>query len=429
MTTQLDAERPALRDIPGIRFPQADGSEVPYEVFSSQAVYDREQERIYRGPYWSFVALAAEIPNVNDFKSTFVGDTPVVVTRTADGLACFVNRCAHRGAMVCREKHGNAASHTCVYHQWSYTPKGDLQGVPFRRGVRTEQGMLPGMAKDFKTEEHGLQKLRVVDYRGLVFASFSDAAPSIEDYLGPEMRPWVDRVFHKPVVYLGCTRQFSKSNWKLYFENVKDPYHASLLHLFHTTFNIFRVGMKARSIPDAREGLHSVITVTKPQVQSDTSAAYKQQEIRSMQEGFALEDPLLLGQLKEYEEDCTNQIQPIFPQLVIQQIHNTLVARQLLPKGAGNFELVFHFFGYEDDTPELREMRLLQTNLVGPAGYISMEDTEATELVQRGTVRDGDKTSYMGMGLDAPDKTDTNITESLIRRFWAGYQNAMGYRP
>jgi anthranilate 1,2-dioxygenase large subunit len=113
--------------------------------------------------------------------------------------------------------------------------------------------------------------------------------------------------------------------------------------------------------------------------------------------------------------------------LVIQQIHNTLVTRQLLPKGPNNFELVFHFFGYEDDTPELREMRLLQANLVGPAGYISMEDTEATELVQRGTVRDGDKVSYMGMGLDTPDETATNITESLIRRFWAGYQKAMGY--
>jgi anthranilate 1,2-dioxygenase large subunit len=52
-------------------------------------------------------------------------------------------------------------------------------------------------------------------------------------------------------VYLGCTRQYSKSNWKLYTENIKDPYHASLLHLFHTTFNILRVGMKARAIPDA----------------------------------------------------------------------------------------------------------------------------------------------------------------------------------
>ena len=123
----------------------------------------------------------------------------------------------------------------------------------------------------------------------------------------------------------------------------------------------------------------------------------------------------------------TNHIQPIFPQLVVQQIHNTLVARQLLPKGPGNFELVFHFFGYADDTPELRELRMLQANLVGPAGYISMEDTEATELVQRGTARDGDKHSYIAMAREAPEQMDTVITENLIRRFWVGYQGLMGY--
>lgn len=406
-----------------VHFPQQDGSRVPYRVFSSQEVYEREQERIYRGPVWSFLGLEAEIPKVNDFKSTFVGDTPVVVTRTATGLACWVNRCAHRGAVVCREKRGNAASHTCVYHQWSYSCEGDLQGVPFRRGQKGQAGM----PKDFSPEGHGLHKLRVDSYKGLMFATFSDETPPLPDYLGAEMRPWIDRLFHKPIEYLGCTRQYSKSNWKLYLENVKDPYHASLLHLFHTTFNIFRVGMKARSIPDATHGLHSIITATKLEEAGDTAAAYNAQNIRSMDNGFTLEDPELLGQIKEFDELTTNHIQPIFPQLVVQQIHNTLVARQLLPKGPNNFELVFHFFGYADDTPEMRELRLLQANLVGPAGYISMEDTEATELVQRGTVRDADALSVLDMARDAPEQQETLITENLIRRFWMGYQKLMGY--
>lgn len=112
---------------------------------------------------------------------------------------------------------------------------------------------------------------------------------------------------------------------------------------------------------------------------------------------------------------------------MIQQIHNTLVARQILPKGPDNFELIFHFFGYTDDTPELRALRIKQANLVGPAGYISMEDTEATELVQRGTVRDGDATSVIEMSRGNPDQQDTVITESLIRKFWVGYQKLMGY--
>ena len=406
-----------------VHFPHPDGSRVPYKVFSSQAVYEREQEKIFRGPTWSFVALDCELPNTDDYKSTFVGDTPVVVTRRPDGgLAAWVNRCAHRGALVCRNARGNASLHTCVYHQWSYDTSGNLQGVPFRRG----QKGVPGMPPDFNLADHGMRQLRVASYKGMVFASFSDEAPALVTYLGELMCSWIDRVMCKPIVYLGCTRQYAKSNWKLYYENVKDPYHASLLHMFHTTFNIFRVGMKARAIPDPVGGMHSIITATKIDDQ-DTSAAYKQQAIRSMDDGFTLEDDSVLGFIQEHDEACTNHIQALFPQGVLQQIHNSLVARQILPKGPDQFELVFHFFGYADDSPELRALRIKQANLVGPAGYISMEDTEATELVQRATLRDPDVNTVLELGRSDPSRTDTMISENMLRQFWVGYQKMMGY--
>jgi anthranilate 1,2-dioxygenase large subunit len=405
--------------------PSVDGSRVPYGVFSSQTIYDLEQDRIFRGPTWSFLGLEAEIKQAGDFKSTFIGDTPVVVTRTDDGgLAAWVNRCAHRGAIVCRQLRGNATSHACVYHQWRYDLEGNLFGVPFLRGLNGQAGM----PAEFDRAAHGLRKLRVESYAGLVFATFSETVEPLADYIGPVMGGYIDRVFHKPVAYLGCTRQFSNSNWKLYLENVKDPYHASLLHLFHTTFNIFRVGMKAHCVTDEGHGLHSLIMAIKAD-QGETSAAYKDQKIRSFDSGFTLEDESILALVPEYDVVATNHIQPIFPQLVIQQIHNTLVARQLLPKGPNAFELVFHFFGYEDDTPEMRALRIKQANLVGPAGYISMEDTEATELVQQGVVRDADATSVVDMARDAPDQCDTLITEKLIRSFWAGYRRLMAVDP
>jgi anthranilate 1,2-dioxygenase large subunit len=62
--------------------------------------------------------LEAEISKPGDFKSTFAGDTRVVVTRNDDGsISAWVNRCAHRGAMVCRA--ARAKSHICAFHQWS----------------------------------------------------------------------------------------------------------------------------------------------------------------------------------------------------------------------------------------------------------------------------------------------------------------------
>ncbi|HKR88254.1 MAG TPA: Rieske 2Fe-2S domain-containing protein [Phenylobacterium sp.] len=404
------------------RWPTEDGRHTPYRVFTDPDVYTREQERIFRGKTWSFVALEAEIPNVGDFKSTYVGDTPVVVTRGKEGvLHAWVNRCAHRGAKVCRQARGNARDFTCIYHQWAYGPAGDLLGVPFRRGLKS----MSGMPADFDMGGHGLQKLRVETYRGLVFVTFSDETEPLETYLGAEMLPWIDRVFCKPVVFLGVLRQRMNSNWKLYFENIKDPYHGHLLHLFHNTFNIGRPNMDVANAIDARHGLHSIIAAIKNEASKDTSI-YKDNRVTTFKDDVRLQDPEIVRMRTEFDLPVTNHIQSIFPSLVIQQIHNTLACRQILPRGPGSFELVFHLFGYEDDDDELRDMRILQANLVGPAGFISMEDGEATELVQAAVTPDPNHESTMLMGYGAPEGARSLITEQLLRSFWSGYRAIMG---
>ncbi len=397
---------------------------VPYAVFTDPVIFEREQTRIYQGPTWHFLALADEIKHPGDFKSTYIGITPVVVTRTKDDrIAGWINRCAHRGAVVCRQLRGNARIHTCVYHQWAYDQEGRLKGVPFRGGLNDKTGMPAA----FNLDAHNMTPVKIAEYRGIVFGSLGASAPPLTEYIGQEMLPWVDRIFCKPVEYLGCTRQYAKSNWKLYYENVKDPYHASLLHLFHTTFNIYRSNMQGRSIVDSRHGLHSIITST-PRDDAATSAAYKEAGIATYQEKVMLQDASMLAVRREYEEQTSNNIQTIFPSLVIQQIHNTLAVRQVLPKKVDEFELVFHFFGYQDDEPAMRALRLKQANLVGPAGYISMEDTEATELVQRGvTSSPQGEGSYLGMGDEARDQQSSLITEHMIRSFWRGYRELMGW--
>ncbi len=222
---------------------------VPYGVFTDPEVYAVEQERVFRGPAWSFVALEAEIPNAGDYKLTFVGDTPVVVNRAPDGrVHAFVNRCAHRGAALCRELRGNVTSHVCVYHQWAYDLEGNLVGVPFRRGLNGQGGM----PADFDMRQHGLDKLRVDSYGGLVFATFSHEVEPLADYLGPMPRAAIDRIFNRPIRVLGDQRQYIAGNWKLYAENTRDPYHASLLHLFHCTFGLYRSSQKGKCVLDER---------------------------------------------------------------------------------------------------------------------------------------------------------------------------------
>ena len=57
----------------------------PYRLFSDPDIYELEQTQIFRGQVWSFLCLEVEIPNPGDYRTTTVGETPVVVTR--DGTA------------------------------------------------------------------------------------------------------------------------------------------------------------------------------------------------------------------------------------------------------------------------------------------------------------------------------------------------------
>src|SRR5437588_12897278 len=143
--------------------PRNDLSHVPFRVYTDQELYALEQERICRGPAWNFLALECELPNSGDYETTYVGDAPVIVVRGMDGaINAMVNRCAHKGALICYKPRGNVREFNCVYHNWTYDLTGKLTGVAFRRGV----GGKGGLAADFDQAAHGLERLRVDTYRG-----------------------------------------------------------------------------------------------------------------------------------------------------------------------------------------------------------------------------------------------------------------------
>lgn len=398
-----------------------EGFAVPYEVFTSEVCYRLEQEKIFRGDTWSFVALEAELPEPGDYKSTFIGDTPVIVTRDADdGFNVMQNRCAHRGAMVCREPRGNAAHLECVYHQWAYDLKGQLLGVPFRRGVRGQGGM----PKGFDLSAHGLDVLRCQSVSGLIFATFSSAVAPLRNYLGETVVASIERLFNRPIKVLGDQRQFMHGNWKLYAENTRDPYHASLLHLFHNTFGLYRASQRGASVMDDT-GQHSLLyTMAATTDETTDKEIYK--DSRSYDTNFSLKDPSLLAGRSEFDDGITLVILSIFPNLIVQQIANTLAVRQIVTHGAGAFELVWTHFGYADDDEQMRNIRIKQANLIGPAGLISMEDGEAVELVQKAVIRDAGKTSYIAMGGGRAEDAQHLVTEGAIIGFWQHYQKQLG---
>ena len=156
-------------------------SRIPFAVYTDEDRHKKELARFFYQGHWCYVGLEAEIPQVGDFKRTKIGERSVVMTRSADGQIHVVeNVCAHRGMAFCRERHGNKKEFVCPYHQWSYALDGQLQGVPFRRGVRQDGKVNGGMPADFNPKDHGLTALQVAPRGGVVFASFDPSVESLD---------------------------------------------------------------------------------------------------------------------------------------------------------------------------------------------------------------------------------------------------------
>ena len=409
-------------DLADRKWPEQGVSRIPYWVYTDPAVYAREMEVIFAGASYNYIGLECEIPNPGDYRRCFVGDKPVVFLRDTDGAVnVVVNRCAHRGTKFCYAEHGNTSEFICPYHQWTYDLKGRLIGVPFRRGLN-KQG---GMPSDFKMEDNGLDTLKVQTRGGVIFASFDRSMPSLEDYLGANMVGYFDRVFDgRALKVLGYSRQRIRANWKVKFENLKDPYHASLLHVFLVSFGLFRADTPAKVEMDAT-GMHAVQVAQRGEQKATEETA----EMRAMQADLKLSNPDMLKPYPEWASkgDATVVMQTIWPNLIVQQQSNTLAMRQIRTFSPEEFELHWTFFGYADDDEEMTLRRLRQANLMGPAGYVSVDDSEVMESAQSGVSPYPDSTAVLEMGGRGTEDVPHMVTEAAIRAFYKHYIRVMGF--
>ncbi len=114
---------------------------IPVEVYTNTELYHRELKVFFYGRHWCYVGLEAEVPSAGDFKTTYVGERGVIMTRDADGgIHVIENRCQHKGVRLMQASFGNAKRLVCPYHQWCYKLNGALIGVPYRAGIQGSGG-------------------------------------------------------------------------------------------------------------------------------------------------------------------------------------------------------------------------------------------------------------------------------------------------
>ena len=426
------------------RWARDGSSRVPFWAYTDAQTYQRELDRIFYGPHWCYVGLEIEIPNVGDYKLSWVGERSVIMVRdrvaprdraTDTGIRVVENRCAHRGVRFCREPHGNARSFVCPYHQWTYKLNGELAGLPFKDGVKDGECVNGGMPADFDLKNHGLTRLRVAVLHGMVFATFSEETEAIEDYFGPQVMPWLDRIFKgRQLKLLGYNRQRIPGNWKLMMENIKDPYHPGLLHTWFVTFGLWRADQKSRMVMDAH-GRHAVMISRRNEGGENKTVT---EGVTSFKANMALNDTRLLDVVPEPWWKVPDPSQPgaeimptvtmitLFPTVIIQQQVNSLSTRHIVPRGEGGFDFVWTHFGFADDNEEMTRRRLRQANLFGPAGFVSADDGEVIEFSQEGFDQWGPEGETLcELGGTGTGGTEHMVTETLIRSMYAYWKKVM----
>jgi len=197
------------------------------DIFTDEKLFDLEMTHIFEGN-WVYLAHESQIPEPNDYFTTWIGRTPVIITRSKEGeLSAVVNACAHRGAMLCKKKAGNKSTFTCPFHGWTFKNDGRL--------LKVKDGKTGSYPESFNTEgSHDLTRVaRFESYRGFLFGSLREDVQPLDEYLGSTTKildQIVDQAPDGLEVLRGSSSYVFDGNWKLQIENGADGYHVSSVH-------------------------------------------------------------------------------------------------------------------------------------------------------------------------------------------------------
>ncbi len=197
------------------------------DIFTNPDVFELEMKYLFQSN-WVYLAHESQIPDVNDYYTTSIGRQPIIITRDKQGeLHAVINACAHKGAMLCRRKHGNKGSFTCPFHGWTFSNSGKLLKVKDEKTTEYPVSFN-------KNGSHDLTKVaRFQSYRGFLFGSLNADVQPLEDYLG-ETRVIIDQIVDQAPdgleVLRGNSSYIYDGNWKMQMENGCDGYHVSSVH-------------------------------------------------------------------------------------------------------------------------------------------------------------------------------------------------------
>lgn len=347
---------------------------VHVSMYTDPAIFKEEMEKIFYTT-WVYIGHESEVPNAGDYKTTYIGQVPVIMSRdNENGVQVLMNRCLHRGATVCSREKGNSKSFVCPYHGWEYALDGRLVAVGIPRGYN---------AGEINTADLGLARVARVDsYRGLVFASMKPTGISLSDHLGAA-KHYIDAYADQSpsgeiiVGQSGVNRHSYRGNWKIQVEGSVEGYHALITHATAMEVMVRQMEFPRNFQNQTASGLdlgngHSLLEVydfPEEMVEKRYSREYI--------------DTLIARLGRERAYKCLghrwNLI--VFPNLSIQEFH----LREIRPVSVGETEVRLHHTLLKDAPDEVNQRRVREHEFFyGPASFGGPDDYAVFDRIQEG---------------------------------------------
>ncbi|GGC44287.1 ring-hydroxylating oxygenase subunit alpha [Novosphingobium marinum] len=358
-------------------------------LYTDETIFKLELERIFHGG-WLYIGHESEIAEPGEYRRRQMGRQPVILVRGQDGqVRVLLNRCRHRGAMVCEQDAGKDKVFRCWYHGWTYANTGELISVSGPEGY----------GASFALSEHSLTPAaRVEQYRGFVFASLNGSVPPVIDFLGGAAKI-IDLLIDAAPggvlsVRAGSNRTTYKGNWK---QVGMDGYHPMYVHA-----SVLSTWERHAESGEGLGATHSdnpfgfdSISETRDFGHGHTMLDFRKHRLKHTGKFRAILEKTNGGKeyiealYAEHEADWADMLiamagDPhlgVFPNL--QLINNQI--RIINPISVDETEVIMFPVLFENASREINALRLRQhESFYGPAGSGSTDDAEIFERVQLG---------------------------------------------
>ncbi len=200
--------------------PQNQANAMPPEMYTSDAIAQLEQERIFNRQ-WLCAGRADSISKAGEYLSYQLGSQPVIIIRQEDdSIAAFANVCRHRMMQLLQGETGECPNKmiVCPYHAWTYGINGQLVGAPYMQD-----------RPKFDKADYSLASVRCEIWEGWIYLTLNPDLESVATQLAELYEVCAP---YQMGNYVQIVQQDHvwKTNWKMLTENFMEGYHLPVTH-------------------------------------------------------------------------------------------------------------------------------------------------------------------------------------------------------